>query len=255
MSLPNRRRAFLLALFGGLCLGRFVARAVASGASLVQPLAPFSAAKPGTVLPAPWRPLTLPKVPPPEFAIVADGDVTVLRVRAAASAGTVAHALEASPADRPLLSWRWKVDRVVERANLAEKSGDDFAARVYVFFDVPVSALPVGARVKVMLGRAIWGDHLPTAALCYVWDNRHPVGTAVWNPYTDRVRTIVLQSGSPGEWRAERRDLEADFRAAFGAQWSGPTPRVTGIAVGSDTDQTRESVTAWFGDLSLHPRP
>jgi hypothetical protein len=26
---------------------------------------------------------------------------------------------------------------------------------------------------------------------------------------------------------------------------------VTGIAIGNDTDQTRESVTAWFGDLKI----
>lgn len=259
MSLRRQRRALLVTLLGSFLLGRrvpaaFAATAAPSGTP-APPLTPFSAARPGASLPPPWRPLTLPKVAPPEFALVSEADATVLRVRAAAAAGTVAHALDASPAEKPILVWRWKVDRVVERANLSEKSGDDFAARVYVFFDVPVSALPVGARVKVMLGRALWGDHLPTASLCYVWDNRHPVGTAVWNPYTDRVRTIVLQSGSAGEWRSERRDLDADFRAAFGAQWAGPTPRVTGVAIGSDTDQTRESVTAWFGDLALNPRP
>lgn len=221
----------------------------------VEPIARFSNATPGTTLPAPWRMLLLPKVAPPEFRLVADAEATVLQVRSAAAAGTAAHALEASLAERPMLAWRWKVDRVVSAANLAEKSGDDFAARVYVFFDVPLSALPMGARMKVMLGRAIWGNHLPTAALCYVWDNRHPIGTAAWNPYTDRVRTIVLRSAAPGAWQAERRDLEADFRAAFGTQWTGPVPRLTGIAVGNDTDQTRESVTAWFGDFQLLPRP
>jgi hypothetical protein len=29
---------------------------------------------------------------------------------------------------------------------------------------------------------------------------------------------------------------------------------VSGIAAGNDTDQTGESVTAWFGDISLGPR-
>ena len=246
-----QRRGVVSAMAACLCAASLLLSAPAAA----QPITPFSSAKAGAPLPGPWKPLTLPKVSPPEFTLVSDADRTVLRVRAVAAAGTIAHELDASPAEGPMLAWRWKVDRVVERANLAEKSGDDFAARVYVFFDVPVSALPVGARVKVMLGRAIWGDHLPTAALCYVWDNRHPVGTAVWNPYTDRVRTVVLQSGSPGEWRAERRDLDADFRAAFGAQWKGPTPRVTGVAIGSDTDQTRESVIAWFGDFALSARP
>lgn len=215
---------------------------------------PFSAAAPGAPLPAGWRPLTLPRIAAPEVALVEDGGVTVLRLRAAAAAGTVAHDLDADPAATPTLSWRWKVDRVVARANLAEKGGDDFAARVYVFFDVPVESLPLGARVKSAVARAIWGEKLPTAAICYVWDNRHPPGTGAWNPYTDRVRTVVLRSGSPGAWAAESRDLAADFRAAFGAQWSGPVPRVTGIAIGNDTDQTGEAVTAWFGDFRLEAR-
>lgn len=250
-----QRRAALAAIVCALIGARARASGVSVASAGARRIAPFSAVQPGASLPAPWRLLSLPKVQPPEFALVADPDATVLRVRATSAAGTVAHALDVSAVEHPILSWRWRVDRVVERANLAEKSGDDFAARVYVFFDVPVSALPVGARLKVMLGRAIWGDHLPTAALCYVWDNRHPVGTRVWNAYTDRVRTIVLRSGSAGLWQPERRDLDADFREAFGTQWAGPTPRVTGIAIGSDTDQTRESVTAWFGDLALEARP
>jgi Protein of unknown function (DUF3047) len=60
-----------------------------------------------------------------------------------------------------------------------------------------------------------------------------------------------VRSGSPGRWASESRDLDADFRAAFGAQWRKPTPRVTGIAIGNDTDQTGETVTAWFGDFTL----
>ncbi|MBZ0248772.1 MAG: DUF3047 domain-containing protein, partial [Burkholderiales bacterium] len=172
-----------------------------------------------------------------------------------AAAGTVAHDLAAVPAAAPVLAWRWKVDRVVEKADLATKAGDDFAARVYVFFDVPVESLSLGARMKALVARAIWGEKLPTAALCYVWDNRHPTGTRAWNPYTDRVRTVVLRSGRPGAWAEESRDLEADFREAFGAQWPGPVPRVTGVAAGNDTDQTGEAVTAWFGDFRLERRP
>jgi hypothetical protein len=227
-------------------------------AAAAQPAAagpgPVSRARPGAPRPAGGRPRTLPRVAAPEVALVDDAGVTVLRSRAAAAAGTLTHDLDADPAARPTLSWRWKVDRVLARANLAEKGGDDFAARVYVFFDVPVEALPLGARVKAVLARAVWGEKLPTAAICYVWDTRHEPGTSAWNPYTDRVRTVVLRSASPGAWAEESRDLAADFRAAFGAQWSGPVPRVTGIAVGNDTDQTGESATAWFGDFRLEAR-
>jgi hypothetical protein len=230
--------------------------AMAARAALpLADLAPFSASKPGDTLPAGWTPLSLPKVPAPEVALVADGGDTVLRSRAKAAAGTVAHALAHDVAARPMLRWRWKVDRVVEKADLATKAGDDFAARVYVFFDVPAESLPLGARLGIFLARNVYGATVPTAALCYVWDNRHAPGTTRWNPYTDRVRTVVLRSGAAGGWAPESRDLEADFREAFGAGWKGSVPRVTGIAIGNDTDQTGERVTAWFGDFRLERRP
>lgn len=227
----------------------------AQAASPTGDPAPFSAARPGGELPTGWMPLTLPKIPPPAVALVADEGVTVLRSTANAAAGTVSFALGHDAAARPMLRWRWKVDRVVAKADLAAKPGDDFAARVYVFFDVPADTLPLGDRLKIFLAREVYGRTVPTAALCYVWDNRHPVGTSRWNPYTDRVRTVVVRSGSPGAWASESRDLEADFREAFGAEWKGPVPRVTGIALGNDTDQTGESVTAWFGDIRLERRP
>ena len=236
-----------------LLVAAFIAFAQAASPP-VDP-APFSAMKPGEALPTGWIPLTLPKVAAPQVALVADEGVTVLRSTAEAAAGTLSHPLAHDVAARPMLRWRWKVDRVVDKADLATKAGDDFAARVYVFFDVPAESLSVGHRLKVFLARNVYGREVPTAALCYVWDNRHAPGTTRWNPYTDRVRTVVLRSGGAGAWAAESRDLEADFREAFGAEWKGPVPRVTGLAAGNDTDQTGERVTAWFGDFHLERRP
>lgn len=208
----------------------------------------FSQSPPGAP-PAPWRELTLARLKAPRFALVEDAGTTVLRVTSDAAAGTLAHPLHLDAARRPRLAWRWKVDRVVEHANLATRDGDDFAARVYVFFDVPASELPVAARIRLTLARLLYGAELPSAALCYVWDNTHPTGTSVWSAYTDRVRIVVLESGAAraGEWVEEGRDVAADYRAAFGAR--GALPPVSGIAAGNDTDQTGESATAWFGDF------
>ena len=208
-------------------------------------LVPFSSLAAGPLAP-PWRELRIANVKASEIALVADEGATVLRVRSSASAGSAAQSFRAQAAGT-YLAWRWKVDRVVERADLARKDGDDFAARVYVFFDVPRRDLPLATRAKFVLVELIYGETLPTAAICYVWDNRHAVGTSAWNPYSDRVRTVVLRSGDAGPWRSERRDLAADFRAAFGAD----APPVTGLAAGNDTDQTGETATAWFGDFRV----
>ena len=228
---------------------------LAIAAAAASPIAPFSGAAPGGRLPAGWRSFGLRSVPRAEPVMVEDGGATVLQLRAAAAAGSAVQRLDVDPALAPVLSWRWKVDRVVRGADLARKDGDDYAARVYVTFDVPLDELPFTTRARIVLARVLFGSELPSAALCYVWDNRHAVGTSAWNAYSDRVRMVVLRNGDAnvGEWVDEARDVAEDFRAAFGRQRES-LPHVSGVAVSTDTDQTGETVTAWFGDLALGPR-
>lgn len=210
----------------------------------------FSDTAPGQVLPSGWKAYAMsghhPSAP---MAIVRDGKDDVFSIDAKHAAGAIAHTLDV-PAST-ILSWRWKVDHSVAKGDLSKKSGDDFAARVYVFFDVPRSQLSWIQRLKLSVAGERLGHSIPTAALCYVWDNRHPVGTIAPNAFTSLVRTIVLQSGDAkaGTWQPEQRDLAADFRAAFGHA----APRVTGIALASDTDNTGGHVKAWFGDFAFTP--
>jgi Protein of unknown function (DUF3047) len=235
-------------------MGLFLLGIATALATEPMTISPFSTASPGSAPPRGWRAALLPKKKPPEFALVSDQGVTVLRVRSSAAAGTIAHPLRVETTSHPVLRWRWKIDRVVEKADLAVKSGDDFAARVYVFFAVPDDDLPWSERMTLKIAKLLHGEDLPSAGICYVWDNRHAIGTSLWNPYWHRIRTVVIESGNAraGQWTDERRDLEADFVAAFGKR--GAVPAVTGIAAGNDTDQTGEAVTAWFGDFRLEER-
>lgn len=237
---------------------RRAAALLASAWALALPAAPaitpFSSASAGAAPPSPWREVTLPRVPPARAELVEDGGAVVARIRAEGAATSLVHPLAADGSATPVLRWRWKVDRVVERADLARREGDDFAARVYVTFAVPEEALSLWERARTRLARVLYGQALPAAALCYVWDNRNAPGTTAWNAYTDQVRMVVLRRGEPGGWQAEARDIEADWRAAFAGRYPGPMPRVSGVAVSADTDQTGESVTAWFGDLRLEAR-
>ena len=67
------------------------------------------------------------------------------------------------------------------------------------------------------------------------------------NAYTGRVKMIVIESGPSqlGRWIDERRDLRADYRQAFGDQ----PPTISGVAIMTDTDNTGESATAYYGDI------
>jgi hypothetical protein len=224
--------------------------AAASIALMAQAAPLFSSLTPGQPLPAELRFITLPKIAHNKFALVGDDGKTVLRIDSDNSAGSIAIPLTATRAQgNTTLEWRWKVNRILERADLESKSGDDFAGRVYVFFDVPIETLSFVERSKIRIARMVAGSDVPTAAICYVWDNKHRIGLRGWSPYSTRVRKIVLQSGPQfvGQWKSESRDVAADFREAFGSEM----PAVTGVAVGNDTDNTDDKVTTWFGDVTF----
>jgi hypothetical protein len=214
-----------------------------------QPTPPkFSQLKPGAAIESPMRLVVLPNVAPNRFAWVDDGGTTVLRVESVAGAGSLGVPLSASRETGARLEWRWKVDRALENADMRTKAGDDFAARLYVFFDVPLDTLPFLDRQKIRLARWAAKGEVPTAALCYVWDNRQAIGHSAWSPYTTRVRMVVLRNGADvGAWRNESRDVAADFKAAFGFDM----PAITGVALGADTDNTGERATVWFGDVAF----
>lgn len=210
----------------------------------------FSALSPGQALPKDFRVVTYPNIKPNQFSLVIDEGKTVLKIDANNSAGSVAVPVALLGGQRSnTLEWRWKVDRTLDRADMDEKIADDQSARLFVFFDVPLESLPFADRTKIKLARSVSGTDVPTAALCYVWDNKHRVGYTAWSPYTQRLRKVVLQSGPEaiGQWRLESRDVAADFKKAFGFD----APAVTGIAMGNDTDNTEDRVTTWFGAVSF----
>lgn len=212
-----------------------------------QPTA-FSSARAGAAIPPAWVLQPIPGVSrQTRFDLVEDAGATVLRARADNAAASLRHALDIDPARSPRLHWRWKTGRVLDTADMTTKAGDDYAARLYVFFDRRPDRMSFGERALYRIGRARYGDRLPPAALCYVWDNRQPVGSVRDNAYTGFVKMVVASSGRAreGQWVVLSRDVAADYRRAFG----GEPPRITGVAVAVDTDNTGESTVTYFGDI------
>lgn len=201
-------------------------------------------------LPAGWQIEHLnKKFPPTEYRQRQWDGVAAVEARAAGSMALLARPLTADLAKTPILCWRWRIDAPLRNADLATKAGDDYAARVYVSFAVPPAALGLATRAGLAVARSIWGPTVPDAALNYVWDNKHPVGTLQPNAYTDRARMLVLRSGAgqAGVWVSERRHLGDDFRKAFGDLPGRPN----GLAIASDTDNTGETARAGFADFHL----
>jgi len=187
-----------------------------------------------------------------EFALVEDGGRTVLRARANSSASGIIRELRVDPHRHPVLAWKWKVMRVLEKSDLRTRAGDDYPARLYLTFDVALESLSASERVQLRLARMMYGPDVPAAALCYVWDTKAALETIAPNAFTDRVRMIVVDSGATesGRWRMHERNILTDYRAAFG----GDAPIVNGVIVSTDTDNTGETAETYYGDVEFRAR-
>ncbi len=248
----DRRRRLLLAAAAAWPLAR--SRAAAAQRRLAA--LPISTLAPGAPLPDWLEPFAFEdRAPRTEFALVRDEGRTALRARARASTAGLVRRLTVDTNALPLLDWDWKVVNLLKRSDPETRAGDDYPARLYVTFDVPLEQFDPVQRVLLALARALWGESLPLAALCYVWDTRTPVGRILPNPYTERVRMVIAESGPErlGRWTRMQRNVAEDYRRAFGGDSSEvarlPVPPVSSVIVSSDTDNTGESAEAYFGDV------
>jgi len=232
----------------------------AAHAQDVNRLVPFSRSTDGQP-PAPWRFTTLPHKPPTRFDVTTQPDgQRVLKVEADQSYGNLVHPTQVALGPATSLAWRWRVDTFVQAADLRSRAGDDGAAKLCVFFDLPVDRLPFGERARLALARSSTGEDIPSEALCYVWDNKEARGTLMVNAFTQRMRMIVLESGATStagasDWITERRNLLADYRKAFGNEAGDTLPDVVAVAVSADADNTHGHGLAYFADVDLRGPP
>lgn len=204
-------------------------------------------------LPAPWQIEQLSKdIPPTRYRLREWDGVAAVEAHAVKSMALLARPLEIDLGKTPILCWRWRIEAPLRNADMTTKAGDDYAARVYLTFEVPLDSLGVGVRLALGMARTLRGSLVPDAAINYIWDNRHPVGTWQPNTYTDRARMLVVRTGAgeAGRWVTERRDVGADFLHAFGHA----PQKLTGLALATDTDNTGEEARAGFADFRFVSR-
>lgn len=202
-----------------------------------------------------WRVVALPAQKPPltRYAgAVVDGQ-PLLRIEAEASYGPLVLDLAGRAAPQHL-AWRWRVDRPLPTADVRHKASDDTAARVCLGFDLPLEKLPFVERQLLRLARSRSGEALPGATLCWIWGAQEEAGTVIANPYSRRLRYIVLRGAADGtgRWLEERRDVAADFRRAFGDE-STELPPLLALMVGADADNTGGHAAAQLGALRFEP--
>jgi DUF3047 family protein len=179
-----------------------------------------------------WEPQIFKGKGETAYSLVKDNGRTVLMAHSSHAASGLVRKVDLDPKEYPLLRWSWKVEHTLKREDVTKKSGDDYAARVYVVFP------------RVLFWQ--------TRAINYIWSARMPRGSSAPSPYTANAVVVAVESGDEkaGRWAAEERNIYEDYRKYFGED----PPKLRAVAIMTDTDDTGDEVTAWYGDILLEPK-
>jgi hypothetical protein len=132
----------------------------------------------------------------------------------------------------PILEWAWRVDETLTGIDETSRSGDDYAARIYLVAEAPLLR---------------WR----TRVLSYVWSSTSEPGGDWPNAFASQVRMIAVagaQDAGHG-WRTERRNVLEDFRRHH----DGEAGRIHAVAVMTDCDNTGQRTRAWYGNIRFLP--
>jgi len=165
------------------------------------------------------------------YSFAQDNGKTVLVGKSADAASGLLYKIDIDPKTYPIIRWTWKIDHTVKKGNERTKEGHDFAARLYVVFPR--------------------GFFSQTRAIEYVWGNVLRKGESIRSPYSKNAVMIAVDGGDElaGHWTTHRRNFADDYRLAFGEE----APKAGAIAIMTDSDNTHESATGYYGDITLLP--
>jgi hypothetical protein len=198
-----------------------------------------------------WAHKTFPGKAPTHFDYTRLDGRDAMSVRADASASMLRQAVRIDPEDLGRVRFSWKVPALMEQADMALRDKDDAPVRIVLAFEGDRSRLSARDAALAELVRTVTGEEMPYATLMYVWCNKREAGTVIRNPRTDRIRKLVVESGPRrlNQWLDYERDIRADYERVFGEKPGA----LVGIAIMTDSDNTRSRTQAWYGPVRFVP--
>jgi hypothetical protein len=158
-----------------------------------------------------------------------DGEL-VLGASSSGTASALFYSKDIDLSKTPFLSWRWKIQNKLDTKDETVKSGDDYAARIYVVRDG---------------GLFIW----KTIAINYVWSNQQKQ-FSVWNNAfagkNAKMLSLRDNTAKTNQWYQEKRNILEDFKKLYPDE---DVTEIDGIALMVDTDNTKTTAKSFFGDI------
>jgi len=163
------------------------------------------------------------------YKIVKFGNKQVLF---ASSQGTASGLIKEQKIDltkTPFLNWSWRIENRLGKLNEQSKSGDDYAARIYVIING---------------GIFFWN----TYALNYVWSSNSETERIWPNAYAGKHTMMIAVRSSQDPiktWLVEKRNVASDLKKIYGKEFQ----YIDGIAIMTDTDNSMKNATSYYGKI------
>jgi hypothetical protein len=196
-----------------------------------------------------WSEWTLPGKRPTLYRYGVEDGRRIVLAEAVGSASMLRRQLRHEAGALHRVRFAWRVDQLVQGADLRQADAADAPVRVVLAFDGDHARLSLAERMRFELAAALTGEAPPYATLMYVWDNEAALESVIPGARSNRIRKIVVDRahGQLGRWRTHERDVVADFRRAFGEE---PGPLI-GIGLMTDADNTGARARAAYGEVEL----
>ncbi len=163
------------------------------------------------------------------YQLINMGADTVLKAESRASASGLLKKQRVDLRQTPYLNWRWRIENRLKPVNEQQKSGDDYAARVYVICNS---------------GWRFW----ETKSINYVWSNTSSKHSIWPNAFAGKhaMMFALRSSEAPtGVWLYEKRNVFTDLQRLY-----GETIRyIDAVALMTDTDNAGDQATSYYADI------
>jgi len=163
-----------------------------------------------------------------QYQLVEGEQGQVLSAYTHAAASGLFREIEIDLTETPYLNWSWKIENIYSSNNEKSREGDDYPVRIFV----------------VASGGIFFWRNM---AVNYTWSSNQQIDSQWESAVTNNAMMLAVRSGDSevGQWVSEKRNIRDDFNNLFGVDIT----EIHAIAIMSDSDNTGQSATAYYGDI------
>ncbi|MBK6367550.1 MAG: DUF3047 domain-containing protein [Polaromonas sp.] len=196
-----------------------------------------------------WQHFTFPGKTPTNYKIAHEDGRDAIWASSQSTSSAIRSDINIDAKQIGKLKFSWKVPAHLLDADVTVPELDDSPVRVFLTFEGDRSKFSAKNALVSEMANLLLGEPLPYATLVYLWSKQQPLGSVILGQRTDRVRNIVIETGSVNlnKWMDYERDIGVDFEKAFGEK----PGKLLRIALMTDSDNTKSQTTAWYGAPSF----